>query len=143
MPARCPDAVDDFRTSEEQAAWYRLTGDRMAMHVDPDFSRHAGFPVPILHGMCSMGIAGKQLFQRYGMYRSIKVKFVETVMPGQTLRTESWSLAPSGDGSARDQNLVVFQTRVLETGKLCIAGGVVELREPFRRGHPSVSTFKL
>ncbi|KAK4942858.1 hypothetical protein LTR10_017434 [Elasticomyces elasticus] len=149
MPARRPDAVDDFRTPEEQAAWYRLTGDRMAMHVDPDFSRHAGFPVPILHGMCSMGIAGKQLFQRYGMYRSIKVKFVGTVIPGQTLRTESWSLAPSGDGSARDQNLVVFQTRVLETGKLCIAGGGIEVREPLRRGHghgrghPCASTFKL
>lgn len=156
MPARRPDAVDDFRTSEEQAAWYRLTGDRAAMHIDPDFSKHGGFPLPILHGMCSMGIAGKQLFQRYGMYRSIKVKFVGTVTPGQTLRTESWSLAApplseaDKSGSARDQkkNLVVFQTRVLETGKLCIAGGWIELRDPplsngNGRGHIGASTSKL
>ncbi|OQV06759.1 hypothetical protein CLAIMM_11286 [Cladophialophora immunda] len=119
MPSRRPDAVDEFRTSEEQAALYRLTGDRMAMHVDPEFSKQGGFPIPILHGMCFMGVAGKQLFQRYGMYRSIKVKFAGPVVPGQTLRTESWK---SGD-------LVVFQTRVVETDKLCIAGGGIQLRK--------------
>ncbi|KAJ9612210.1 hypothetical protein H2200_003807 [Cladophialophora chaetospira] len=130
MPARQPDAVDEFRTSEEQAVLYRLTGDRMAMHIDPDFSKQGGFPVPILHGMCFMGIAGKQLFQRYGMYRSIKVKFIGTVVPGQTLRTESWR-------SQDERDLVVFQTKVVETGKLCIAGGGIRLQKPMDQANAS------
>ncbi|KIW95887.1 uncharacterized protein Z519_02952 [Cladophialophora bantiana CBS 173.52] len=130
MPTRQPDAVDEFRTSEEQAALYRLTGDRMAMHIDPEFSKKGGFPLPILHGMCFMGIAGKHLFQRYGSYRSIKVKLVGTVVPGQTLRTEMWE-------SENEKELVVFQMRVVETGKLCIAGGGIWLRNPL--GHLKTS----
>ncbi|EXJ61413.1 uncharacterized protein A1O5_11728 [Cladophialophora psammophila CBS 110553] len=130
MPNRQPDAVDEFRTSEEQAALYRLTGDRMAMHIDPEFSKKGGFPLPILHGMCFMGIAGKHLFQRYGSYRSIKVKLVGTVVPGQTLRTEMWE-------SENEKELVVFQMKVVETGKLCIAGGGIWLRNPL--GHSKMS----
>lgn len=123
IPSRQPDAIDEFHTSEEQAALYRLTGDTMAMHIDPDFSRKGGFPVPILHGVCFMGIAGKHLFQRYGAYRSIKARIAGIVVPGQKLRTESWR-----DDNEKD--IVVFQMRVVDTGKLCIAGGWIRLWDP-------------
>lgn len=129
MPARQPDAIDEFRTSEEQAAWYRLTGDRMAMHIDPVFSSKGGFPVPILHGMGFMGIAGRQLLNRYGAYRSINAKFAGPVVPGQTLRTESWE-------SGQDTGLVVYQVRVVETGKLCISGGWILLRNRLNTNGP-------
>ena len=120
IPSRRPDAIDKFQTSEEQAALYRLTGDTMIMHIDPEFSRKGGFPIPILHGACFLGIAGRHLFQRYGTFRSIKARIADVVVPGQTLRTESWA-------DDKEKDLILFQMRVVETGKLCIASGWVRL----------------
>lgn len=122
VPSTPPDNAVEYQTSEEQAALYRLTGDRMAIHIDPEFSRRGGFDIPILHGACFMGIAGKQIFDNYGAYRSIKVRFTGVVLPGQTLRTEMWK-------DKTEHGLVLFQMRVLETGKLCIAGGGAHLWE--------------
>ena len=122
-PARAPDAITEEATTQDQAALYRLNGDRNPLHIDPSFSKVGGFKDPILHGLCFMGISGKHVFQKYGPYKNIKVRFVGTVVPGQTLRTEMWKEGGAGG------NQVVFQTKVVETGKLCIAGAGVELLE--------------
>ncbi|KAF2636802.1 peroxisomal multifunctional enzyme type 2 [Massarina eburnea CBS 473.64] len=116
-PQRDPDAVVEEKTTEEQAAIYRLSGDRNPLHIDPEFSKVGGFDVPILHGLCSFGISGKHVLQAFGPYKNVKVRFAGTVLPGQTLRTEMW----------RVRDLVVFQTKVVETGKLCISGAGAEL----------------
>ena len=116
-PKRNPDAVVEEKTSEDQAALYRLNGDRNPLHIDPAFSSVGGFKIPILHGLCFMGFSGKHILQTYGAYKNIKVRFAGTVLPGQTLRTEMW----------KEGNKVIFQTKVVETGKLCIAGAGAEL----------------
>ncbi|KAL8833003.1 MAG: hypothetical protein Q9170_004582 [Blastenia crenularia] len=116
-PKRQPDAVVEEATTEEQAALYRLNGDRNPLHIDPEFSKVGGFKVPILHGLCFFGISGKHIYQTYGPFKSIKVRFAGTVLPGQKLRTEMW----------KEGSKVVFQTKVVETGKLCIAAAAVEL----------------
>ena len=77
-----------------------------------------GFKKPILHGLCFMGVAGKAVYERFGAFRNIKVRFAGTVLPGQTLVTEMWK-----DGDRK----VVFQTKVKETGKLAIGGAAAEL----------------
>lgn len=117
-PKREPDCVAEEKTTEEQAVLYRLSGDYNPLHVDPAFSRVGGFKVPILHGLCFFGIAGKAVYQKYGAFKNIKVRFAGTVLPGQTLVTEMWKVG---------NNKVVFQTKVKETGKLAISGGGVEL----------------
>lgn len=117
IPQRRPDTTVVEKTSEEQAALYRLNGDRNPLHIDPDFSKVGGFETPILHGLCFFGISGKHVYQTYGAFKNIKVRFAGTVLPGQTLRTEMW----------KDLSKVIFQTVVVETGKLCIAGGGAEL----------------
>ncbi len=116
-PKRQPDLVVEEKTTEEQACVYRLSGDRNPLHVDPEFSKVGGFEVPILHGLCFFGIAGKHVYQNYGMFRNIKVRFAGTVLPGQTLSTEMW----------KEGNTVIFQCKVKDTGKLCISGAGAEL----------------
>ena len=116
-PKRQPDAIIEEATTEEQAALYRLNGDRNPLHIDPDFSKMGGFETPILHGLCFFGISGKHVYQSYGPFKNIKVRFAGTVIPGQKLRTEMW----------KEGVKVIFQTKVVETGKLCIAGAGAEL----------------
>lgn len=116
-PKRRPDATVEEKTSEDQAALYRLNGDRNPLHIDPEFSKVGGFKTPILHGLCFFGISGKHVYQTYGAFRNIKVRFAGTVIPGQTLKTEMW----------REGSKVIFQTLVAETGRLCIAGAGAEL----------------
>lgn len=118
-PQRKADAVIEEKTSEDQAAIYRLNGDRNPLHIDPEFSKVGGFKTPILHGLCSLGVSGKHIFTKYGLFKNLKVRFAGVVLPGQTLRTEMW----------KEGNKVVFQTTVVETGKLAISGAGVELLE--------------
>lgn len=123
-PQKPADYSVEHKTSEEQAAIYRLTGDRVSMHIDPEVSSRAGFPVPILHGACFLGITGYHILRKYGHYRSIRNRFSGLVLPGQTLRVQMWRESVKGAG-----NLVIFQTTVVETGKRCIEGGVAVLAE--------------
>jgi multifunctional beta-oxidation protein len=116
-PQRNPDAVVEEKTGEDQAALYRLSGDYNPLHIDPAFAKMGGFKAPILHGLCFFGIAGKAVYQKYGPFRNIKVRFAGTVIPGQTLVTEMW----------KEGNKVIFQTKVKETGKLALASAAVEL----------------
>ncbi|KAK3897881.1 peroxisomal hydratase-dehydrogenase [Staphylotrichum tortipilum] len=116
-PARKPDVVVEEATTEEQAAVYRLSGDYNPLHVDPSFAKMGGFKVPILHGLCFFGIAGKAVYEKFGAFKNVKVRFAGTVNPGQTLVTEMW----------KEGGKVIFQTKVKETGKLAIGGAAAEL----------------
>jgi multifunctional beta-oxidation protein len=117
IPPRAPDFVVEEKTSEDQAAIYRLSGDYNPLHIDPAFAKMGGFKAPILHGLCFFGIAGKQVAQKYGPFKNIKVRFAGSVIPGQTLVTEMW----------KEGNKVIFQTKVKETGKPALASAAVEL----------------
>lgn len=118
MPNRVPDTVAEEQTSPHQAALYRLNGDRNPLHIDPIVAKAAGFKDgPILHGLCSFGLTAKHVLATYGKFANIKVRFSGTVQPGQTLQVEMW----------REGTMALFQTRIKETGKLCIGNGGAEL----------------
>lgn len=99
VPDREPDARVALTTREDQALIYRLSGDRNPLHSDPWFARLAGFDRPILHGLCTYGVAGRALVAELGggdatRITAIASRFVSPVLPGDTLTTSIWRVGP-------------------------------------------------
>jgi acyl dehydratase len=95
MPDAVPDLVIDLATRSEQALIYRLSGDYNSLHADPAVARNAGFERPILHGLCTFGVAGRALMKAAricgrGPLTGIEVRFSSPVYPGETIQTELW-----------------------------------------------------
>ncbi|WP_436491981.1 MaoC/PaaZ C-terminal domain-containing protein [Actinokineospora sp. HUAS TT18] len=94
-PTRGPDLVIDTPVLPQQALLYRLCGDRNPLHADPAFAAAAGFPAPILHGLCTYGMVCKALTDAAldadpTRVRSFEARFAGVVYPGETLRTHAW-----------------------------------------------------
>lgn len=94
-PKREPDAVSEMPTSPYQAQLYRLSGDYNPLHVDPMAASMMGFPKPILHGLCSLGVSARAVLAKYGAndpdnFKSIRVRFSKPVLPGETLVVKQW-----------------------------------------------------
>jgi len=100
FPDREPDAGVSLPTRADQALIYRLSGDRNPLHSDPWFAQQmAGFPTPILHGLCTYGVAGRALVAELGNgiaanITSIASRFTSPVFPGETLTTLIWRTDP-------------------------------------------------
>jgi acyl dehydratase len=100
VPDREPDARVSLPTREDQALIYRLSGDRNPLHSDPWFAKElAGFPKPILHGLCTYGFAGRVLVAELGggdasKVSSVAARFSAVVFPGETLTTSIWRTGP-------------------------------------------------
>ena len=94
-PDRAPDVEIDIPVLPQQALLYRLCGDRNPLHSDPGFAAAAGFPRPILHGLCTYGMTCKALVDhvlegdatRVGSYGA---RFAGIVFPGETIRLSAW-----------------------------------------------------
>ncbi|HRD62951.1 MAG TPA: MaoC/PaaZ C-terminal domain-containing protein [Nocardioides sp.] len=94
-PDRVPDAEATYEISPQQALLYRLCGDRNPLHSDPEFARAAGFPAPILHGLCSYGIALRELTTALlgadaTRVAGFAVRFTGVVFPGESVRVRGW-----------------------------------------------------
>jgi acyl dehydratase len=103
FPDREPDARIALPTRADQALIYRLSGDRNPLHSDPWFAREmAGFPTPILHGLCTYGFAGRALLAgladgQAARLTAVAARFSAPVFPGETLTTSIWR---TGSGRA-------------------------------------------
>jgi acyl dehydratase len=97
-PSREADVVVSTTTRTDQALLYRLSGDRNPLHSDPTFAQRAGFDRPILHGLCTFGITGRNLINELcggdaALARGMGGRFSKPVMPGDTLILKAWSEA--------------------------------------------------
>jgi acyl dehydratase len=95
IPARAPDLAETFETRAEQALLYRLNGDRNPLHADPALARRVGFPAPILHGLCTYGIACRAILKLAAGYDhrrilALDVRFSKPVYPGEAIETQLW-----------------------------------------------------
>ena len=104
-PDNAADHEVTYRTREDQALTYRLSGDRNPLHSDPSFAAMGGFPKPILHGLCTYGFTGRALLHSLcggdpTRFVSMEGRFSSPVFPGEALTVRMWV-----DGDA-----AIFQT---------------------------------
>src|SRR3546814_20655651 len=81
----------EIRTRPGAALLYRLNGDYNPLHADPEVARKAGFDQPILHGLCTMGIACRAILATYcaddpARLKGMVNRFTSRVFPGEHLR---------------------------------------------------------
>lgn len=122
IPDRAPDAVCDLLTLAQAALIYRLSGDLNPLHADPAVAQETGFARPILHGVCTMGVALHAVLRTVLAYdarpvRAMRVRFTAPVLPGETIRTEIWV-----DGS-----VVSLRSSVVERNAVVLNSGRVDL----------------
>jgi acyl dehydratase len=89
LPDRAPDLTCTVATRPDAALLYRLNGDFNPLHADPEVARSVGFDRPILHGLCTFGIAGVVLMREFETggagLRALAARFSAPVFPGETL----------------------------------------------------------
>jgi len=126
LPA-CPDRVPDaqlvLRTLPQQALLYRLNGDMNPLHADPAVAAAAGFRRPILHGLCTYGMAARAVLQlgarggTAGRLARFDVRFSQPVFPGESLRVRLW----------RDTEAQVrFDATVIERDVVVLSHGIAQ-----------------
>jgi acyl dehydratase len=120
-PTGPPDDTMGVATSREQAALYRLTGDRHPLHIDPRVAADAGFERPILHGLCTLGAVCLAVARGSGRapdaIETVEGRLAAPVYPGQELALDLW----------RNGAVIAFSARVDDTE--VVKGGVVTFAE--------------
>lgn len=99
IPQRSPDLVFDAQTGVNQAALYRLSGDRNPLHIDPAIAKAVGFKEPILHGLCTFGVTCRRFVREVfkgdsGKVKSYSSRFSSPVLPGEVLQVKVWQAEP-------------------------------------------------
>jgi acyl dehydratase len=95
VPSRAPDTEVSIATLPFQALLFRLNGDCNALHYDLRTAQSAGYQKPILHGLCTFGIAVRALLQSACSYdssriRAFSARFTAPVYPGETILFQLW-----------------------------------------------------
>ena len=122
-PRREADLSCDLRTRRDQALLYRLTGDRNPLHADPKAAAAVGFERPILHGLCTFGVACKAVLQTicdydHTLIEGFDARFSAPVIPGDTITTDMW----------QDGNIISFTCTAKERGEIVLRNGKCTLR---------------
>jgi acyl dehydratase len=126
VPDGGPAAVVDTPTTADHAIRYQryVYGSSMRdnVHSDPAFARAAGFPAPILQGVCTYGIVCAVLVETLlagdaSRVRRYSARFLGVVFPAETLRTRMWA----------DRHDCVFVTSVPDRNDAPVLSGVLEM----------------
>jgi len=123
-PSRPPDEMFEVATRPDQAALYRLCGDRNPLHIDPRRAAAAGFPGPILHGLCTYGITCRAVIATFCDYDPTRVlahrvRFSSPVFPGDRLCVELWR---EGDEVRFEASVPQRNVKVIRDGRTLLQG---------------------
>ncbi|WP_144636473.1 MaoC/PaaZ C-terminal domain-containing protein [Bordetella genomosp. 13] len=118
-PEGKPDRSCTLQVAPNAALLYRLNADPNPLHVDPQVACKAGFPRPILHGLCTYGVAAHAIVRAWCDYDAnrltgLNARFSSPVFPGETLQCDMW------DSGGRIQYLV----RAVERNIVVISHGI-------------------
>jgi acyl dehydratase len=124
LAGQSPSVVKDIATLPQSALIYRLSGDYNPIHADIEAAAKAGFERPILHGLCTLGIATRAVLAAFADGRperlnSLSARFSRPVFPGETIRTEFFATG----GQIR------FRSRAVERDVVVLDRGTVVLRD--------------
>jgi acyl dehydratase len=113
----------ELPTLAQQAAIYRLSGDRNPLHIDPAFAARAGFDRPILHGLCVYGMVCKGIVDSVldgdaTAVGSWSARFASPVYPGDTVAAQVW----------RQGDRLLVHATVKEHGGVVLSHGVMTIR---------------
>ncbi len=122
LPDGAPARHVDIKTAPNAALIYRLSGDKNPLHADPKAAAAGGFKTPILHGLCTYGVAGRAIIKACcggdpARLTGLQVRFSAPVFPGETIRTEMWP----------DASQVSFRARVVERDVVVLNNGLAKL----------------
>jgi acyl dehydratase len=122
VPGRDPDLVMSADTRPDQALLYRLNGDMNPLHADPELAARAGFKAPILHGLCTYGMACREILAHVCDYdhtavEEFNVRFTSPVYPGERITTQAWI----------DGDVIAFRCSVEARGKVVLDNGMCRL----------------
>lgn len=98
-PDRVPDHTVEYKTLAQQGALYRLTGDRVPLHIDPDFAKMAGYDQPFMHGLCTYGFVCRAILEACCAgepenFKSLSGRFADQVWFEDTIVTKIWKTQP-------------------------------------------------
>jgi acyl dehydratase len=122
-PEKAPDHTIEYKTLPQQAAIYRLSGDRNPLHIEPEFAKMGGFDQPILHGLCTYGHVGRAILQACcggdpTRLKDFEVRFSGVVFPGETIVTDIWK---------ESSDRVIVQARTAERGEPVISNAAATI----------------
>lgn len=122
VPARPSDLQVSLPSLPQSALIYRLTGDLNPLHADPRVAAEAGFQRPILHGLCSYGMACHAILRTVLEYdatrlRALAVRFTAPVYPGDVLRFDLW----------RQDDTSILRLRACVDDRVVLDNGSVEI----------------
>jgi acyl dehydratase len=111
IPERAPDQQIETKTMVAHPLFYQLLGDTNAVHIDPEAARKGGFDRPIMHGLCTYGIACRAVVVGICGHDPDRIQhfdgqFTAPVFPGETIVTSLW----------RDGDRVTLRSAVRERG---------------------------
>ena len=117
-PDRAPDRTVRIATTPNQALLYRLSGDLNPLHADPDTAIAAGFPRPILHGLCSFAICCRAVLTEFCDLDPSRIihheaRFSSPVYPGEVLSVDLW----------KDRKTVSFEARIEDRNVVAVRSG--------------------
>ena len=122
IPETAPEATSSLPTLPQAALIYRLSGDYNPIHANPVLAKKAGFEKPILHGLCTFGVATRAILQTYcnddpAKLKSVSLRFSSPVYPGETIVTEFW----------REGNVISFRAKSAERDVVVLNNGRAEI----------------
>jgi acyl dehydratase len=118
-PAGPPGRAFAVDVSPDQAALYRLLGDRHAMHIDPEAAKAAGMPRPFLHGLCTLAAVALRLTANPADLVTLEGRFTAPVFPGDRLEVTVWT----------EDDALLFEAAV--DGTTVLSGGRAQFRAGF------------